>query len=89
MPNDPFAGYSPTPAAPYTDAVAVTPHDEEDLDTVTSAIYVGGAGNVSAVLVDGDEPVTFVGVPAGTLLPIRVSAVSETGTTATEIVALY
>ena len=68
--------------------VAVTPSDSTDLDTLTRAIYVGGAGNVVAVRHDGTT-VTFTAVPAGTVLPIAVRRINSTSTTATAIVALH
>jgi hypothetical protein len=49
---------------------------------------VGGAGNVACRFIDGTTA-TLVGVADGTLLPVRVLGVSATGTTATNIVALY
>lgn len=74
--------------APASNFVAVTPHDSTDLANVSRAIWVGGAGNVAAVTVAGTA-VTFAGVPAGTLLPIRVSRINATNTTATDIVAVW
>lgn len=71
----------------YRQAAAVTPHDANPLPEKASQLYVGGAGNVVAVI--NDEDVTFAGVPAGTFLPVRVSQVKATGTTATNIVALW
>lgn len=65
----------------------VTKHDTNELTYVTRGLYVGGAGTVEAVDVDGTAA-TFVGVPAGTILPIRAKKVMSTGTTATSIVAL-
>lgn len=52
------------------------------------ALYVGGAGDV-AVTMEGGGNVTFVGVAAGTILPIAATALLNTGTTATSVVALY
>lgn len=69
------------------DAAAVTPADDGAL-RVTRALYVGGAGNVKVDMTLGNT-VTFVGVVAGTILPIQVSRVYNTDTTATNIVALY
>jgi hypothetical protein len=50
------------------------------------AIYVGGGGTVVAVMYDGSV-LTFVGVPTGTLLPIRATAIATS--TATSMVALF
>jgi hypothetical protein len=55
---------------------------------VTRALYVGGGGNLAVRLQDGTE-LTLANMPAGTLLPIRVTRILATGTTATEIVGLW
>lgn len=71
---------------PAQDAVAVTPNDS----TVVAfrGLWVGGAGNVAIKGINGNTAVTLVGVPAGTLLPVAVSRVMATNTTATNIVGL-
>ncbi len=74
--------------APATHAAAVTPNDSTDLSDVTRWVWVGGAGNLAVIMQDGSTP-TLTGVPAGSLLPIRVSRVKATGTTATTIVARW
>ena len=74
----------------YMDASAVTPSDSAAVGAggYCVGLWVGGAGNVAVVLASGVS-VTFTSVPAGTLLPIYVTKVKATGTTATNIVALY
>ena len=67
---------------------AITPSDATDLEWLTRGVYVGGEGDVVAVLPSGDT-VTFVGVLAGSVLPIACKRVNSTDTTATNIVALY
>lgn len=68
---------------------AITPSNDSANDfNACSAIYVGGAGDV-AVVFPGGTAVTFVGVPAGTVLPVRAVRVNSTNTTATSMVALY
>ena len=66
---------------------AVTPHDTTNFTKTARALYVGGAGNVVAVGLDG-VAVTFIGVPAGTVLPVMCGRVNSTSTTATSIVGL-
>lgn len=68
--------------------VAVTPNDSTVLET-TRALWVGGAGNVAVVFADGGSAVTLTGVAAGTMLPVQVTKVMSTNTTATTITALY
>jgi len=66
-----------------TDAYPVTPSDTDGFDE--SIIYVGTAGNV-AVRTSGGQTVTFANVPAGSTLPVMVTRVFSTGTTAGNIV---
>ena len=55
---------------------------------VTRAIYIGGGGNVEVVMADG-QTVVFTAAIAGSVLPIQVSQVLATNTTATLLLALY
>jgi hypothetical protein len=71
---------------PYFSAAAVTPSDATTFPA-TRALWVGGAGAVAVVFADGSSA-TLSGVPAGTLLPLAVTKVMATGTTATLIVSL-
>lgn len=68
-------------------AFAITPHNTQPFPRRSRWLYVGGAGNVAAVFPDGGV-VTFVGLPAGALLPIELIRVNATGTTATNLVGL-
>lgn len=74
--------------SPAANAFAVTPHDTNPQPNVTRAIYVGGAGNLKVTTV-GQDDVVFIGVPAGSLIPIRATHIWENGTTATFILGLY
>lgn len=68
-------------------AAAITPSDANNIEN-TRAIFVGGAGNVRATLVEGGD-VVFSGLAAGTVLPIQATRVWATNTTATLLIALY
>jgi hypothetical protein len=85
---DTFSGLPSNLTAPARDGASVTPSDSTNLTVVPRALYVGATGNVSAVLVGG-QTISFQGVQSGTLLPVRVTRVNATGTTATGIVALW
>lgn len=79
--------YSPTFPMYPGGAEAVTPNDSTNL-TTPSVIYVGVSGNVKVTTAQGDAT-TFVGVLAGTVIPVQVIRVWSTGTTATSIVRIY
>lgn len=63
---------------------AVAPSDSTVLDF--NALYVGVVGDI--VVTVGGVDLTFVAVPAGTILPVRGTKVKATGTTASSIVWL-
>ena len=76
-------------------AKAITKSDTVDVLTTTKLdvrvpveVYVGGAGNV-AVVTGGGDTVTFTTVTAGSMLPVSVFRVLSTGTTATNMVAVW
>ena len=83
---------------PPLNAVAVTPSDSTDItkgdgDTVeTRGLFVGTGGDISVEMAGdqgGDQTVVFKHVQSGTLLPIGVTRVNSTLTTATNIVAMW
>jgi hypothetical protein len=53
---------------------------------VGAILYVGGAGDVKVKTTSGSV-VTYVGISAGTFMPVQVTQVFATGTTATNIIA--
>jgi hypothetical protein len=66
---------------------AVTPSDSTVINC--EAIYIGGDGNVAIKHRAENTTVTFVGVTAGTILPVKiVGGRIMAATTATNIVAL-
>lgn len=75
-------------------AAAVTPSDTVNIPSVTGGVnngcvlYVGGAGTLKVTTIGGDE-VTFTGLIAGSFIPVHVVKVWSTGTSATNIVALW
>lgn len=71
----------------FESAAAVTPSDTTNLTKNSDALFIGGAGNIAVVMADGSTA-TFDAVPAGTVLPISVSRVNATNTTATLIISL-
>lgn len=86
--TDDFSRFQLSNISPLTHAVAVTPHDTNELSSVTRALYVGFGGNLKVTMQNGGD-VTFVDVPTGTTLPIRCTKVFNTGTVASSILALW
>ena len=73
--------------SPAEHVEAVVPNDSADLPNSTRALSVGVTGDVHLVTVAGDEETVYMA--AGQPFPIRVKRVFATGTTATNIVALW
>jgi hypothetical protein len=82
------ATYDVSATAPAVHAFAITPANGADLSFVTRGLYVGVSGDVKVDTLGGDT-VTFVGLAAGVIHPIRAKRVYATGTTATDIVGVY
>lgn len=69
---------------------AVTPHASNELpEGPCRALYVGVGGNINLIAEDDTDPISFVGVQAGAIIPVRAKAVRVSGTTATNLVAMY
>ena len=72
----------------YDNAVAITPHDSTNFaEGICRGVYVGGSGNIVAIV--AGTAITFTGVVAGTIIPVKASRVNSTSTTASNLVALY
>lgn len=84
---DRFSSHSTSLVSPATHGFTVTPDDGTELAEITRALYVGSAGTLALLLASGAE-VTLAGLPAGTMLPLRVRQVKATGTTAGQLVGL-
>lgn len=82
-----MAGRSTDTASAFR-AAAVTKSDATVLPS-TRGIYVGGAGDVAVIMAGDTAAVTFSAVAAGTFMPIQVTKVMSTNTTATLMVALW
>jgi hypothetical protein len=74
------------PSAPFSKGVAVVISDVTVLPQ-TDALFIGGAGNLTVTMQDGNDLV-LTGVLAGTRLDLAVTKV-KAATTATNITALY
>lgn len=73
---------------PADNAAAVTPNDSTDLTNTARALYVGTGGDIKITTAGGDT-VTLNDVQGGSILPIRTKRVFSTGTTASNMVAIY
>ena len=72
------------------DGLACTPTNATQLPNgICRGLYVTGTGNVAGTMADGTTTFVLTGVPANTLIPINVSIVASTATTATNIFTLY
>jgi hypothetical protein len=86
---DNFERFDTNLDSPGKNAFTVTPSNADDLAVYSRAIYVGNTGNVNVIMAGDATNTLFVGVPSGSTLNVRVKKVWVTGTTATNIVAIY
>lgn len=84
--------YADGPLTSASSAVAVTPHNTNEVaqnGTFSRALFVGVGGDVMLRLADDTGDVTFKNVQSGQVLDVQAKLVKATGTTATDIVALF
>jgi hypothetical protein len=84
---DNFSGFGNSIDGPGSYAAAITPNDGGDLATSARALWIGTSGNIAVVPVGGGSPVIFKSISGW--MPVRVARVMATGTTATDIVAVW
>lgn len=70
-------------------SAVITPDNNADLPQVAYGIFVGVAGHVKVDMYGEGVGIVFKNVANGTFLPIQVKRVYATGTTATDMIALY
>ena len=74
-----------------TRALIVAPSNIQDLPIPTgvgAVLFVGTVGQINCITEGGDN-VLFQNVPSGTILPVKIKRVLNTGTTAQGLIALF
>jgi hypothetical protein len=75
-----------------TTGVAVTPSDSSDITGATAntpaTLFVGTGGNINVITLGGST-LLLKNIADGSFLPIQVTRVKATSTTATDIVAIF
>ena len=84
---DKFHSFSEGLNSPPANLEAVFPNDANDLPNATRGINVGVSGSIRLTTVNGDTGT--ISVAAGVVFPVRAKRIWATGTTATNITALY
>ena len=85
--TDRFENTAPSLAGPASHGFAITPSDSALLVENTRAIYVGSGGDIAALMLSGAN-VLLSAVPSGSILPLRLTKIMASGTTADNIVGL-
>lgn len=81
--TDPFVSRTPSLSDPTRDIISVTPSDSVDLPQVGVAFYAETAGTVSLITAAGKT--RTIPVAEFMIVPVGVSRILSTGTTATGI----
>ncbi len=81
---------------PGEKAIAITLSDSTGIFATigggpTRAVYVGSGGDISVEMVGplAEKTVVFVAVLTGTILPVAITRVNSTNTTASSLVAIW
>jgi hypothetical protein len=74
--------------SPANELVSITPSDSTVFSPHLRAVYVGVGGNIAIRVPGSNTAVTLIGVPQGTILPIKVERLMATSTTASSLVGL-
>ena len=67
---------------------AITPSDTEKFNFPTT-VYVGTTGNVACYDWYTGTLVTYIGLPAGSTVPVQVERVMDTNTTASDLIGIW
>ena len=86
---DLFSNAADQVSAPARQAVGVVPHDTAALADIPKALFVGTGGSLVLRGVAGGADTVWKNVANGSVLPFRAQYVRATGTTASDILALY
>lgn len=82
-----MAGPHEKQVVPATSLIVASLHDTNLIEP-TRGVWIGGGGVLKVTTAAGED-VVISGIGAGTLLPISVIRLWNTGTTATLIIAMY
>lgn len=77
---------------PGVEIRAITPSNSTDLTGCRGFFYTGAVADIAVRTVYGasaDTAVTITSCPAGAVIPLRVTRIMSTGTTATQIYGLF
>lgn len=85
--KDDYANQVSSLTSPFNFCDPVIPDDDNDLSYVSRSLFIGVSGDVRVTTVGGTI-VTFRNHPSG-YMPGRIARVHQTGTSATDIVALW
>lgn len=86
---DQFSAVVDTVGAPARRAAAVVPDDAAPLAEVPKALFVGTGGDIVMAGADDVADSVWKNVQDGSILPFRAMFVRASGTTASDLLALY
>lgn len=74
--------------SPWHNCEEITPSDEDELKSITRALYVGVSGDIHLLMINGSE-FTFRNAAQGFELGLRIRKIFKSGTTADGLIGLY
>lgn len=67
----------------------ITPSDTEDLANLPRELYIGTGGSLRVTMAGNGAVLDLANVPSGTRLPYIAERIWQSGTTASDIVAVW
>ena len=86
---DRFENFGDSVSDPARQAAPIIPSDEQSLERIPKALFIGTGGDIRLRCTDDDAPVLFRNIPSGSILPVRAAQVLANGTNATDLVGLF
>lgn len=86
---DRFENFGDSVSDPARQAAPIIPSDEQPLERIPKALFIGTGGDIRLRCTDDDAPVLFRNIPSGSILPVRAAQVLANGTNATDLVGLF
>ena len=86
---DRFEKFGDSVSDPARQAAPLAPSDEQKLERIPKALFIGTGGDIRLRCIDDDAPGLFRHLPSGSILPVRAEQILANGTSAADLVGMF